>query len=131
MWARLERGDKTGTLIQTASASVAGNFLRQGTGSQVDGPFGFTAGVAESLIQSHAGEISLLPALPASWAATGEVTGLRARGGYEVSMKWDKGRLLSAEISNPNGGVCSVRYNGKVTKVTVPVTGQSVMIDIK
>jgi alpha-L-fucosidase 2 len=127
MWARMERGDKAGALIQAAVTSVAGNFLRQGTGSQVDGPFGFTAGVAESLIQSHAGEISLLPALSTGWALTGEVSGLRARGGYEVSMKWDKGKLLSAEISNPNGGVCNVRYNGKVTKITVP-KGQTVSI---
>jgi alpha-L-fucosidase 2 len=96
----------------------------------VDGSFGFTAGVAESLIQSHAGEISLLPALPTGWAAKGEVTGLRARGGYEVSMKWDKSRLLSAEMSNPNGGVCNVRYNGKVIKVTV-LARKPTLVDVK
>jgi alpha-L-fucosidase 2 len=129
MWARLERGDKTGAIIQATAPSVAGNFLRQGTGSQVDGPFGYTAAVAESLLQSHAGEISLLPALPIGWAATGEVTGLRARGGYEVNMKWEKGRLLSAEITNPNGGVCNVRYNGKVTKVTVPKNQPAVITE--
>ena len=128
MWARLERGDKTGALVRAAAPSIAGNFLRQGTGSQVDGPFGFTAGVAEALIQSHAGEISLLPALPAGWAAKGEVSGLRARGGYEVGMKWDKGRLVSAEITNPKGGVCNVRYNGKVVKVKVPA-GQPALIN--
>jgi alpha-L-fucosidase 2 len=120
MWARLERGDKTGALIQAATPGMAGNILRQGTGSQVDAPFGFTAGIAEALIQSHAGEISLLPALPAGWADAGEVYGLRARGGYTVNMKWEKGRLVSAEISNPGGGVSNVRYNGKVTTVTVP-----------
>ncbi|MDR2118395.1 MAG: glycoside hydrolase family 95 protein [Tannerellaceae bacterium] len=130
MWARLERGDKTGALMQAAVASVAGNILRQGTGSQVDGSFGFTAGVAESLIQSHAGEISLLPALPSGWAAAGEVSGLRARGGYEVNMKWEKGRLVSAEISKPDGGVCNVRYNGKVAKVTV-LKGQPTLISEK
>ena len=128
MWARMERGDKTGALMQAAAPSVAGNFLRQGTGSQVDGPFGFTAGVAEALIQSHAGEISLLPALPAGWAEKGEVSGLRARGGYEVDMKWDKGRLVSAGITNPKGGVCNVRYNGRVVKVKVP-TGQPALIN--
>ncbi|MDR1344797.1 MAG: glycoside hydrolase family 95 protein [Tannerellaceae bacterium] len=127
MWARMERGDRAGALIQAAATSVAGNILRQGTGSQVDAPFGFTAGVAESLIQSHAGEISLLPALPVGWALTGEVSGLRARGGYEVSMRWEKGKLLSARISNPDGGVCNVRYNGKVSKITVPV-GQTISI---
>jgi alpha-L-fucosidase 2 len=120
MWARMERGDRTGALIQTAVAGSAGSILRQGTGAQVDGPFGFTAGIAESLIQSHAGEISLLPALPSGWSVAGEVSGLRARGGYEVNMKWEKGRLTKAEISNPNGGVCNVRYNGKVIKATIP-----------
>ena len=120
MWARMERGDRTGALMQAAVANHAGSVLRQGTGAQVDGPFGFTAGVAESLIQSHAGEISLLPALPSGWAAAGEVSGLRARGGYTVNMKWEKGRLISAEISNPNGGTCNVRYNGRVYKIVVP-----------
>jgi alpha-L-fucosidase 2 len=120
MWARMERGDKTGTLIRAALPATANHFLRQGTGAQVDAPFGFTAGIAESLIQSHADEISLLPALPTGWSASGEVSGLRARGGYEVNMKWAKGKLVSAEISNPLGGTCSVRYNGKVVKITVP-----------
>ncbi|MDR1331433.1 MAG: glycoside hydrolase family 95 protein [Tannerella sp.] len=120
MWARLERGDRTGALIRAALPATAGHFLRQGTGAQVDAPFGFTAGVAESLIQSHADEISLLPALPYGWSASGEASGLCARGGYTVSMKWEKGRLVSAEISNPLGGTCNIRYNGKVVKVTVP-----------
>lgn len=120
MWARMERGDKTGALIRAALPAMASNFLRQGTGAQVDAPFGFTAGIAESLLQSHADEISLLPALPTGWSASGEVSGLRARGGYEVNIKWEKGRLVSAEISNPLGGTCNVRYNGKVAKVTVP-----------
>ena len=120
MWARMERGDRTGALMQAAVATHAGSVLRQGSGAQVDGPFGFTAGVAESLIQSHADEISLLPALPSGWAASGEVTGLRARGGYTVNMKWEKGRLTSAEISHPVGGTCNVRYNGNVRKIVVP-----------
>ena len=120
MWARMERGDKVAALINVGAASVANNILKQGTGSQVDGVFGFTAGVAEALIQSHAGEISLLPALPVNWAASGSVSGLRARGGYEVSMKWEKGKLIYAEISNPSGGSCNIRYNGRVIKITVP-----------
>ena len=120
MWARMERGDRTGALIESAVAGHAGQFVHQGTGAQVDGPFGFTAGIAESLIQSHAGEISLLPALPSGWAATGEVTGLRARGGYTVDMKWANGQLVAAAISHPGGGTCQVRYNGKVQKITVP-----------
>ncbi len=120
MWARLERGDKVAELLKVAVPAVTTNILRQGTGSQVDGPFGYTAGVAEALIQSHAGEISLLPALPSDWAASGEVKGLRARNGYEVNMKWANGKLISAEISNKKGGECNVRYNGKLVKMTIP-----------
>ncbi|MDR3262198.1 MAG: glycoside hydrolase family 95 protein [Tannerella sp.] len=127
MWARLERGDMTGALIHAAMPGAANHFLRQGTGAQVDAPFGYTAGIAESLLQSHAGEISLLPALPAGWSNSGEVKGLRARGGYEIDMKWDKGRLIEAKISNPAGGIVNIRYNGKVLKVTIP-KNESVII---
>jgi hypothetical protein len=62
----------------------------------------------------------LVTPISIGWSAAGEVTGLRARGGYTVNMKWEKGRLTFAEISNPDGGVCQIRYNGKVRKITVP-----------
>ena len=120
MWARLERGDKASELIQSAVNRVGLQVLQQGTGAQVDGSFGFTAGIAECLIQSHADEISLLPALPTRWSSSGEISGLKARGGYEVNMKWANGKLVSAEITNKNGGECNVRYNNKVVKVIVP-----------
>lgn len=119
MWARLERGDKVSALLNDAVGRVASQFLLQGTGAQVDAPFGYTAGIAEALIQSHADEISLLPALPTAWAASGEVKGLCARGGYTVNMKWAKGKLVSAEIRNSKGGECTVRYNGKTTPVSI------------
>lgn len=120
MWARLERGDKVAELMSSAVSRVATQVLQQGTGAQVDASFGFTAGVAEALIQSHAGEISLLPALPTGWDEAGEVTGLRARGDYEVDMKWAKGKLISARISKTGGGECRIRYNGKLTKLVIP-----------
>ncbi len=87
MWARLERGDKVAAWIKTfVGNSLAANLHNRGS-NQSDATFGFTAGVAEALLQSHAGEISLLPALPTSWT-TGSVRGLRARGGFEVDMQW-------------------------------------------
>jgi alpha-L-fucosidase 2 len=129
MWGRFERGDKVAQFSKMIVAGKADNLQSGGIAYQSDGNYGYTAAVAEALIQSHNGEISLLPALPTNWLATGEVTGLRARGGYEVNMKWAKGRLTSAEISNPNGGVCNVRYNGKVVKITVP-KGQPAKINV-
>jgi len=129
MWARLERGDKTAPLITAATRGVADNLHRSGGNNQIDASFGYTAGVAESLLQSHAGEISLLPALPETWP-TGSITGLRARGGYTVDMKWDNGRLVSAEITNVNGPESiSVRYRENVKTVQV-MPGKSIKLDI-
>lgn len=75
---------------------------------QIDGNFGGTAGIAEMLIQSHTGEIHLLPALPAAWPA-GHAEGLRARGGYEVDQFWAGGKIVKAVIRATRDGVCAVR----------------------
>src|SRR5699024_10537747 len=80
------------------------------------GNFGYTAGVAEMLLQSHEGFIRLLPALPDSWQA-GRATGLRARGGLTVDMEWEEGKLTKATIRADHTGQCKIHASTEKLKV--------------
>jgi alpha-L-fucosidase 2 len=122
VWARLERGEKVQQWLQPLVRSLADN-LHNPRNNQSDANFGLTAAVAEALLQSHAGEISLLPALPPGWA-DGSIEGLRARGGFEVDMSWRDGKLTEAVVRSINGGSTKLRY-GAATREAKLAKGET------
>jgi alpha-L-fucosidase 2 len=130
-WARLYDGNHANKILKAAFTFVDPTVVKEqmsGGGTypnlfdahppfQIDGNFGATAGITEMLMQSHTGEISLLPALPEEWRK-GSIKGIRSRGNYKLDINWDKGQLTKAIIYSGSGGNCRLR-----TTIPVKVLG--------
>lgn len=123
-WARLQDGNHAYTLF--------GNLLKNGTMDnlwdthppfQIDGNFGGTAGVTEMLLQSHMGFIQLLPSLPNAWK-DGSVSGICAKGNFEVDMIWENNQLKEATVRSGAGGNCVIKYGDKMLSFKT-IKGQS------
>ncbi|MEY4886243.1 MAG: hypothetical protein RL151_1552, partial [Bacteroidota bacterium] len=139
LWARLFDGDRAYRSIQSitnpaeqlrndrAGSGVYVNLFGAHPPFQMDANFGYTAGVAEMLLQSHADTIQLLPALPRVWAE-GQVRGLKARGNVTVDMTWKDGQMQRAVLQPAFSGYYMIRYGNRVAKLRL-VAGKRYVLD--
>lgn len=129
-WARLQDGNRSFKLLKEilkptartdinygAGGGVYQNMLSAGPPFQIDGNFGATAGIAEMLLQSHAGMINLLPAIPDHWKAAGSVKGLKARGNFTVDFAWKNGLVTSYRVKAPVAKKVKIKVNGEIKEI--------------
>lgn len=120
LWARLQDGDHAYELIRLllTPERTYNNLFDAHPPFQIDGNFGAVSGINEMLVQSQHEEIQLLPALPSRWS-NGNITGIRARGGFSIdSMAWSNNQLTYVSITSQHGGKLSLKYNGIIKSLS-------------
>ncbi len=133
-WARLHNGNHAYLLLKHllrttdrqdmnygAGGGIYPDLLSAGPPFQIDGNFGETAAIAEMLLQSHAGYIELLPAIPDAWKTSGEVNGLKARDNITVSFRWENGRITSYQLTSNTRKAIKLKINGSLKTVYTTV----------
>jgi alpha-L-fucosidase 2 len=119
MWGRLGRPDKAGEMMRGLLVhNTLDNLFTSHPPFQIDGNLGITAGVCETLLHSHEGEISILPAPPVQWKS-GSFRGLLARGGFEVDATWKDGKLVSSRLLSKLGNPAVLRMPDGITKISL------------
>ncbi|RYG18316.1 MAG: glycoside hydrolase family 95 protein, partial [Chitinophagaceae bacterium] len=118
LWARLGDGEKAGMMVRgLLTYNTLPNLFANHPPFQLDGNFGISAAITEMLLQSHAGEIQLIPSLPTAWATEGSFKGLKARGGYTINCAWQNGKVTSYQIYSKQAENVKLRVNGELKEV--------------